>query len=566
MTVSFELNGTTLTVEESDAAGNKRNLMDVLRDEGQTLSVKDGCAPQGQCGCCTVLVDGKARVSCVTPVIRVRGKTVETLEGLSPEVGDAYTEAFAEAGGSQCGFCTPGIVMRLEARRRDERSPVGDSGAGDGVADGGANDAVRADATNALKAHLCRCTGWHGIVESAVRLRSGRLGSGAHGDPPTGRTMAAVSATRERATLESGLMQRWVPEVPLGFGAFAIDTVPEGAAVAVLGADGEWLLAASLSEARALSRKVQGRRSTASGEAPIDVPPGEWAATLRTSWVEPAYLETDAAWCEPGGKPASVLANAGAFGAKVDSPLPAVAAELAERHGRPVLALWSREDVIRLGSKRPPVAIGVNPDGTGVARVARADGIGEAIASVAPGLTIEQVDLAGPPVSSRHRAAGWLEAYCALTAAGCDTPIGGSTGSWNEVHRPDGGWARCRVVADDEGNEGNGVIEVEVGAGDPLDPVVIRSFVTGAVHMAAGLVASESITVDDDGHVQDLTIRSLGILRASEMPEVRISIDSAGSAQKPVAVSDAVFVACAAAIWNHHGRPGMWPTLKQPLI
>ncbi len=558
MAVSFELNGATLTVSEFDAAGNKRSLMDVLRDEGDALSVKDGCAPQGQCGCCTVLVDAKARVSCVTPVVRVRGKKIETLEGLPPEVSDAYTEAIAEAGASQCGFCTPGIVMRLEAHRRDERSPIG---AERPDAHARSDDVVRADATDALKAHLCRCTGWEGIVESAVRL-----GSGTHGDPSTGPTTAEISATRERATLESGLLQRWVPEVPLGFGAFAIDTAPQGAAVAVLGLDGEWLLADSIGEARALSRKVQGRRSTASGQPPIELPPGQWAATLRTSWVEPAYLETDAAWCEPGGKPASVLANGGAFGAKVDSPLPAAAAELADRHGRAVLALWSREDVIRLGSKRPPMAMGVNPDGTGIARVARADGIAEAIASVAPGLIIEQVDLAGPPVSSRHRAAGWLEAYCALIAAGCDTPIGGSSGGWSEVHQPGGGWARCRVVAGEVGIDGNGVIEVEVGAGDPLDPVVIRSFVTGAVHMAAGLVARESITVDGGGDVQDLTIRSLGIIRASDMPEVRISIAAVQPAQKPVAVSDAVFVACAAAIWNHHGRPGVWPTLCRPLI
>ena len=81
MTVSFQLNGSQVVANEVDSAGASRNLMDVLRNDLDVVSVKDGCAPQGQCGCCTVLIDGKARVSCVTPVSRVSGRQVETIEG-----------------------------------------------------------------------------------------------------------------------------------------------------------------------------------------------------------------------------------------------------------------------------------------------------------------------------------------------------------------------------------------------------------------------------------------------------------------------------------------------------
>src|SRR5439155_23658216 len=106
--------------------------------------------------------------------------------------------------------------------------------------------------------------------------------------------------------------------------------------------------------------------------------------TLRTTWIEPAYLEPDASWCVPGGEPVTPLANGGAFGGKVASVAPVAARQLADRHGRPVRVLLSREDVVRLGPKRPPLAGAARADGTGEIRVARTDGIGAAIASIAP--------------------------------------------------------------------------------------------------------------------------------------------------------------------------------------
>ena len=103
---------------------------------------------------------------------------------------------------------------------------------------------------------------------------------------------------------------------------------------------------------------------------------------------------------------------------------------------------------------------------------------------------------------------------------------------------------------------------MQVWAGDPLDEVVLRSYVIGAAHMALGWVTSEALAVDGDGEVQDLTIRSFGILRAVDMPPIVVEIEgsAADEARAPVNVSDAVFAAVAAAVWRHQGHPPDWPT------
>src|SRR5262249_25394713 len=137
-TVSFTCNGTAVDVDVDDGT----SLLTVLRETLGVISVKDGCAPQGQCGCCTVLVDGTPRVACVTPAARVAGRSVTTIEGLDAALLDRIATAFVATGGSQCGFCTPGIVMRL--------APLL------GAPDPPGRDRV----DRALAAHLCRCTGW----------------------------------------------------------------------------------------------------------------------------------------------------------------------------------------------------------------------------------------------------------------------------------------------------------------------------------------------------------------------------------------------------------------------
>lgn len=513
--VSIELivDGRSVTVPDDGAS-----LLEALRDRVGVHGPKDGCSPQGQCGCCTVLVDGAPRVSCVTPVRRVAGRSITTVDGLDPEVRACWSEALCATGGSQCGFCTPGIVTRLAALRAK-----------------GGDPAEHAPVHRALQAHLCRCTGWQTIVEAWDRLD----------DAPTsdGRDLDAAAV---RAGIEGGTPQQVGPEVALGRGGFAEDTAPADALVAVPDGDGGWVVADTLVEARRRAGKVQGRRTTAPAEPPLALPDGDWAATLRTSWVEPAYLEADATWCEPGGEPASALANGGAFGAKVDDGLGAVARRLADEHGRAVRVLWSREDAVRQGAKRPPLAAGIRADGTGVVRVARTPGIAEAIASVAPGLVVEEVDLPGPPTSASLRAAGWAEAAVLLAA------VGSAPGSPEpvEVVSPTGGRASASFV--------DGRIRVAVDAGEVLDEIVLRSYVIGAAHMAWGWVTSESLTVDDDGEVHDLTIRSFGVPRAIDTPPIDVEI-VAGSGPA-VNGSDAAFAAVAAAVWLSRGRPTDWPT------
>jgi aerobic-type carbon monoxide dehydrogenase small subunit (CoxS/CutS family) len=505
-TVTFTLDGSEATVPASGS------LLDALRDHLGVRSAKDGCSPQGQCGCCTVLVDGSPRVACVTPVSRVAGRAVTTVDGL-PEA-EGWAASFAATGGTQCGFCTPGIILRASALT---------------PAECGDRDAV----DRALLAHLCRCTGWVGVVDA---IAAGPCAA----DP--GRDLAAAA---RRAAIEGGTDQRVGAEIALGRGGFAADTAPPDALVAVPAGDGTYVVGETLAEARARSGKVQGRRTTAALRWPLEVPAGDWVRTLRTTWVEPAYLEPDAAWCVPGGEPVSALGNGGAFGGKVHAEVEAVARRLADEHGRPVLVQWSREDVVRSGPKRPPLAAGVRADGTGIVHVARTPGIAAAITAVAPGLEVVEVDVPGPPTSTALRAAGWAEALVLLAAAG-DVPV-------DRITAPSGGMATARL--DDDGS-----VHVTVRCGAPLDEVVLRSYATGAAHLALGWVRNEGIAVDDDGIPLDLTIRSFGVLRAVDTPAIHVTVEPDDG--PPVNGSDAVFAAVALAAWRHAGFPAAWPCAR----
>ena len=507
--LQLRVNGRDVEVTDPSAS-----LLGVLRDELGERAPKDGCSPQGQCGCCTVLVDGQPRVACVTPVRRVRGREITTPDHLDDAA--TWADALCATGGSQCGFCTPGIITRLSALRAKD------------------TDADHAKVEQALLAHLCRCTGWRTILDAWD----------AYGADHPARDLDAAAA---RATLEGHVPQRLDPGVALGRAGFADDTAPAGSVVAVLDPEGRWTLGESVAAARANAAKVQGRHTPADSEPPIPVPDGAWTLTLQTSWVEPAYLETDASWCEPGGEPASAAGNGGAFGAKTDSPVPETARRLADGAGTTVRALYSREDTVRLGTKRPPLAAGVRADGTGVVHVARTEGIAQAIASVAPGLEVVEVDATGPPTSARVRGAGWVEAAVLVAGlAGVD-----GDGWVGPITQPDGGTARARIGDD-------GAIHVEADAGDPIDEVALRSYCVGAAHQGASWVTSESLTVDSAGQVHDLTIRSFGVLRAVDTPPIHVDIAPGDGPAVPV--SDAVFAVVATAVWVHQGRPPAWPT------
>jgi len=537
VSVQFTVDGEQVQVDDPHAT-----LLDVLRGQVGVSSVKDGCSPQGQCGCCTVLVDGAPRVACVTPARRMAGLSITTLDGLDPDVRDRWLAAFTACGASQCGFCTPGIVMRLVGTHQRNEPATGQTSDPAGSDDAATTNA----AERALGAHLCRCTGWQPIIEAWHLATSDndepRLAHGGMAD----RDGAAAEL---RATLEGGVTQSVGPSVAAGLAGFADDTAPSDALVALPDGNGGWVVADSVAHARQLASKVQGRRTTAAAVPPLEVPPGQWDLTLRTSWVEPAYLETDASWCEPGGEPATPLANGGAFGGKTTSPVTTAARELADQYQRPVRVLLDREDTVRLGPKRPPIAAGIRADGTGVVRVVSTPGIVEAVHRSAPGLDVEQHDVPGPPTASHLRGAGWVEAAVLAAAVRGD----------HAITSPDGATASA-VIGDD------GTVTIGVACGDPLDETTLWSYCTGAAHMAIGWVTSEALAVADDGTVGDLTIRSFGVLKASDTPPIEVAMDPSlgDTTGTPLAASDAVFAAVALAVWRHQQFPPCWPT-GQPL-
>ncbi|HET9667623.1 MAG TPA: 2Fe-2S iron-sulfur cluster-binding protein, partial [Desertimonas sp.] len=150
--VEFALNGVPVSVR-----GDHPHLLAALREELGVTSAKDGCSPSGQCGCCTVLVDGKAIVSCTQALDKIAGREVTTLEGVDDTERDRYASAFAACGGLQCGFCIPGIVMRAKSQV-DKKGDALD----------------RRSMAPHLGAHLCRCTGYVKILDAIEAVAKGK--------------------------------------------------------------------------------------------------------------------------------------------------------------------------------------------------------------------------------------------------------------------------------------------------------------------------------------------------------------------------------------------------------
>ena len=146
-TVNFTVNGDAHKLEVFPMA----RLLDVLREQLQLTGTKEGCG-EGECGACTVIVDGQIVNSCLVPMAQVNGTEITTIEGVA--TGDdlhVVQQAFIDHGGAQCGICTPGMV--LAAVDLLKRNP----------------EPSEADIRNGLAGNLCRCTGYMKIFESVVR-------------------------------------------------------------------------------------------------------------------------------------------------------------------------------------------------------------------------------------------------------------------------------------------------------------------------------------------------------------------------------------------------------------
>ena len=145
--IGFSVNGEPRTLE----AFPMERLLDVLREQLQLTGTKEGCG-EGECGACSVLIDGRIVNSCLVPVAQVEGATIKTIEGVA--TGDqlhAVQQAFIDCGGAQCGICTPGMVMA--AVDLLERNP----------------NPTETEIRNGLAGNLCRCTGYMKIFDSVVR-------------------------------------------------------------------------------------------------------------------------------------------------------------------------------------------------------------------------------------------------------------------------------------------------------------------------------------------------------------------------------------------------------------
>jgi len=144
-TVSFVLNGEPVRVEIEPHLF----LLQLLRDGFGLTGAKEGCG-MGDCGACTVLVDGKAINSCIFPAVEVEGRRITTIEGLADEQGNLHLlqKAFVENGAIQCGYCTPGMVLSAKALLDENPNPTEE------------------EIQRGIAGNLCRCTGYLSIVRA----------------------------------------------------------------------------------------------------------------------------------------------------------------------------------------------------------------------------------------------------------------------------------------------------------------------------------------------------------------------------------------------------------------
>jgi carbon-monoxide dehydrogenase small subunit len=150
--IRFTLNGKEREIDTSP----DRRVVDLLREDLGLTGTKEACG-SGECGACTILVDGESRLSCLMLAAQLEGREVLTIEGLSSEEGlHPIQAAFVEHGAVQCGFCTPGMILAALHLFRDHPNPT------------------RPDIREGLSGNLCRCTGYQKIIDAVERASQNR--------------------------------------------------------------------------------------------------------------------------------------------------------------------------------------------------------------------------------------------------------------------------------------------------------------------------------------------------------------------------------------------------------
>ena len=485
-TVGFTLNGSPVRVPPGSS------LLDALREHLGIRSAKDGCSPQGQCGCCTVWVDGQPRVACVTPVGRVAGRAVTTIEGL--DGAERWAESFCANGGSQCGFCTSGIIMRVAALDRPHRSH-------------GAPGAARPS----LPLH--RLAPHRHLRSVCLRSRSGASGAdrsggegivggwGGAGRGGARRARARRVRRRHRSARRAGrtARRRW----RMGGGRIAGRGAPSQRQDPGTAHDG----AAGMAD-RGATRRLDAHAADHLGGTGVPragrrvVRAGGHAGELARQRRSVRWEGDDRGRrCRPPPRRPARTSRARPVHPR------------RRRAARPE-APPDRGRCARRRNRHHP--------GRANSGDRRGDRIGRARFGGRGGRRRRTADHA------RRSAAGWAEAAVLLasisdraTETGVDT-----------VTAPNGATASAAIDAE-------GAVHLRVGCGDPLDEAVLRSYCTGAAHMALGWVRSEGLAVAEDGTPLDLTIRSFGVLRAVDTPPIHIEIEPADGAP-PTNGSDAV--------------------------
>ena len=243
--IEFSLNGKQVAMEPRPG----ETLMDALRGRFGVLSVKDGCKPQGQCGCCLALVDGVARVTCAWAAEKAAGKQIVTLEGVPEADRDLLARAFLVAAGLQCGFCIPGIALRAKALVDKNPSPSRD------------------EIAKAIDGNLCRCTGYVKVIDAVEMYARGKRGEAVPepcADGHVGKSLARYEGA----------------EMTLGVRPYVGDLVREGllhGAVKLSDHPRALVKRIDTSKARALPGVV--RVATAA-----DVPGKRWYGLIENDW------------------------------------------------------------------------------------------------------------------------------------------------------------------------------------------------------------------------------------------------------------------------------------------